>query len=176
MIRVCSIARLQEVVSTCGARHVVSLVRDDELITRERALLEKQGFDVAANHLWLQMDDIADAIDGLIAPGQEHVEKLVDFAQRWDRAAPMVVHCYAGISRSTAAAFIAACALSPGRDEKEIAVRLRRASPTAMPNTRLVKLGDTFLGRKGRMVEAVGLLGYPAVGAYEAAPFELKWD
>ncbi len=175
MIRVCSISRLQEVVGGCGARHVVSLVRDDELITRERALLEKQGIDVA-NHLWLQMDDIADTIDGLIAPGEEHVEKLVDFATRWDRAAPMVVHCYAGISRSTAAAFIAACALSPDCDEAEIAVRLRAASPTAMPNSRLVSLGDAFLKRKGRMIEAVNRLGMPKVGAYEAEPFELKWE
>jgi predicted protein tyrosine phosphatase len=174
MIRVCSISRLQDVVNKCGARHVVSLVRDDELITRERALLEKRGFDVS-NHLWLQMDDIADAIDGLIAPGEEHVERLVDFATRWDRAAPMVVHCYAGISRSTAAAFIAACALSPKQDEAEIAARLRDASPTATPNTRLVELGDAFLGRKGRMVRAVGKIGL-GIGAYEAEPFELKWD
>jgi predicted protein tyrosine phosphatase len=174
MIRVCSIARLQEIVDATGSRHVVSLVRDDELISRERALLEKRGFDVA-NHLWLQMDDIADAIDGLIAPGEEHVEKLVDFATRWDRTAPLVVHCYAGISRSTAAAFITACALSPKQDETEIAARLRAASPTATPNTRLVALGDAFLGRRGRMVKAVNRIGL-GIGAYEAEPFELKWD
>jgi predicted protein tyrosine phosphatase len=174
MIRVCSIARLQEVVNATGARHVVSLVRDDDLILRERVLLEKRGFDVA-NHLWLQMDDIAGEIDGLIAPGEQHVEQLVDFAARWDRAAPLVVHCYAGISRSTAAAFITACALSPKLDEVEIASRLRAASPTATPNARLVALGDAFLGRKGRMVKAVGTIGL-GVGAYEAEPFELKWD
>lgn len=174
MIRVCSISRLQDVVNTCGAQHVVSLVRDDELITRERALLEKRGFDIA-NHLWLQMDDIADTIDGLIAPGEEHVEKLVNFATRWDRSAPMVVHCYAGISRSTAAAFITACALAPEADESEIASRLRAASPTATPKTRLIALGDSFLGRNGRMVKAVNRIGL-GVGAYEAEPFELKWD
>jgi predicted protein tyrosine phosphatase len=174
MIRVCSISKLQEVVNSSGARHVVSLVRDDDLISRERILLEKSGFDIA-NHLWLQMDDIPDLMDGMIAPGAEHVEKLVDFATRWDRNAPMVVHCYAGISRSTAAAFIAACAISPEASEREIAANLRNASPTAMPNRRLVKLGDDFLGRKGRMVEAVGLIGDPVVAAYEAAPSELKW-
>lgn len=174
MIRVCSIAKLQEVVNATGSRHVVSLVRDDELIVRERRLLEKRGFDVA-NHLWLQMDDIADPIEGLIAPGEQHVQQLVDFAGRWDRATPLVVHCYAGISRSTAAAFITACALSPAADESEIAARLRAASPTATPNARLVALGDSFLGRRGRMVRAISRIG-PGIGAYEAEPFELKWD
>ena len=53
---------------------------------------------------------------------------------RWDRAQPLVVHCYAGISRSTAGAFITACALNPQRDETDDRAGAARASPTAMPN------------------------------------------
>ena len=70
-------------------------------------------------------------LDGYVLPGEEHVEKLVDFVTGWDRTAPIVVHCYAGISRSTAGAFIAACALNPKRDERMIARLIRDASPTA---------------------------------------------
>ena len=66
----------------------------------------------------------------------------------WDRAAPLLIHCFAGVSRSTAAAFIAACALSPRRDEGEIARALRAASPTATPNARLVALADATLGAR----------------------------
>jgi predicted protein tyrosine phosphatase len=100
---------------------------------------------------------------------------LVTFAKRWDRAQPLVVHCFAGISRSTAAAFISACALAPERDEEEIALRIRKASPTASPNPRLVALADSYLGRQGRMVRAVERIG-TGLPAYEAEPFELRWD
>jgi predicted protein tyrosine phosphatase len=103
------------------------------------------------------------------------VERLVKFATRWDRAQPLVVHCFAGISRSTAAAFISACALAPERDEAEIAMRIRNASPTASPNPRLVALGDAYLGRQGRMVKAVTRIGM-GQPAYEAEPFDLLWD
>jgi len=168
MIRICSLARLHETVAACNARHVVTLVRD------ENRLLRPPGVE-ADNHLWLQMDDIAEPVDGMIVPSEEHVERLVTFAKRWDRAQPMVVHCFAGISRSTAAAFISACALAPERDEAEIALRIRNASPTASPNPRLVALADSYLGRQGRMVRAVTRIG-TGQPAYEAEPFELRWD
>ncbi|HLL27977.1 MAG TPA: protein tyrosine phosphatase [Xanthobacteraceae bacterium] len=174
MIVVCSLSRLQETVEKSRARHVVTLVRDEELIKREREGLKNQGIR-PEDHLWLEMDDIADEMDGMIAPNEEHVERLLAFLDRWDRAQPMVVHCYAGISRSTAAAFVAACALSPGRDEAEIAARLRAASPTAYPNRRLVALADSHLGRGGRMSAAIETMGF-GVGAYEAEPFVLGLD
>lgn len=168
MIRVCSLARLNETVEACRARHVITLVRD------ESRLFRPQGIE-PDNHLWLQMDDIADPIEGMIAPNEGHVEQLVNFVHRWDKAQPLVVHCFAGISRSTAAAFIAACALAPKRDEAEIAMRLRAASPTATPNPRLVLLADDRLGRNGRMVRAVAQIGL-GLAAYEADPFELSVD
>lgn len=168
MIRVCSLARLNETVEACRARHVVTLVRDETRMFRPNGV-------EPGNHLWLQMDDIADPIDGLIAPNEEHVEQLIEFVHRWDRAQPLVVHCFAGISRSTAAAFIAACALGPERDEAEIASRLRAASPTATPNPRLVSLADARLGRQGRMARAIEQIGF-GLAAYEADPFELAVD
>lgn len=168
MIKVCSLARLNDTVTACSARHVVTLVRDESRIFRP------PGVD-PDNHLWLQMDDIADPIDGMIVPSEDHVDQLVKFVTRWDRAQPMVVHCFAGISRSTAAAFISACALAPERDEAEIALRIRKASPTASPNPRLVALGDAYLGRQGRMVKAVTRIGM-GQPVYEAEPFDLRWD
>jgi predicted protein tyrosine phosphatase len=168
MIKVCSLARLNDTVTACSARHVVTLVRDETRVFRP------PGID-PNNHLWLQMDDIADPIDGMIVPSETHVDRLVNFVTRWDRAQPLVVHCFAGISRSTAAAFISACALAPEREEAEIAMRIRNASPTASPNPRLVALGDAYLGRQGRMVKAVTRIGM-GQPAYEAEPFDLHWD
>ncbi len=173
-IIVCSLSRLQETVSQSGAQHVVTLVRDEQLIKREHEGLRRNGVE-PEDHLWLKMDDIADEMDGMIAPSEEHVEKLLAFLERWDRSQPLVVHCYAGISRSTAAAFIAACVISPDLDEAEIANRLRLASPTARPNIRLVAIADSYLGRNGRMVRAISQIGEGA-GTYEAEPFKLYLD
>src|SRR5207247_3204501 len=104
--------------------------------------------------------------------GPEHVEALIGFVTAWDRRRPLVVHCYAGISRSTAAAFIALCALSPERDERAIARELRAASPSAYPNRRLVRVADALLTRNGRMVAAVEGMGAAEL-ANEGTPFHI---
>ena len=82
------------------------------------------------------------------------------------------MHCYAGISRSTAAAFVSVCALNPASDEQAVAAALRRASPTATPNIRIVALADYLLVRSGRMVRAVEAIG-PGMVVPEAQPFRL---
>jgi predicted protein tyrosine phosphatase len=168
MIHVCSLARLHDTVTDTGARHIVTLIKDVSLVRRPECIPEP-------NHLLLDMDDISSPLDGYVLPGEDHVTKLVDFVTQWNRAAPLVVHCYAGISRSTAGALIAACALNPERDERTIARLIRDASPTAQPNLRLVALADDLLGRKGRMVKAVDNLG-PALSAYEGVPFRLDLE
>ena len=168
MIVVCSLARLSGIVREHRARHVVSLLRDGDKVFRPEG--------VGANdHLWLSMDDIADDIDGMVPPGEQHVTRLIEFLPRWDRKSPLVVHCFAGISRSSAAAFIAACHAEPKMDEGELARRIRAASPTASPNPRLVALADRYLGRDGRMVRAVTEIGRGHM-AYEAEPFAFSLD
>jgi predicted protein tyrosine phosphatase len=106
-------------------------------------------------------------------PGAAHLERLLGFVRAWNRAEPMVIHCFAGVSRSTAAAYIAACALEPGRDEFVLAKAIRAASPTASPNSRLVALADEALGRRGRMNEAIATIGRGEV-CFEGTPFTLE--
>jgi predicted protein tyrosine phosphatase len=165
MIHVCSLARLYDTVDETGARHIVTLLRLTDRVTRPRQIAPE-------NHLVLGVDDISMPIDGYTLPGEEHVGRLIDFVGAWDRQAPLVVHCFAGISRSTAGAFVAACALNPARDEREIAWALRRASRTAQPNARIVSVADRLLGRDGRMVHAIGCIG-PGQVAMEGDPFRL---
>jgi predicted protein tyrosine phosphatase len=173
MIHVCSLARLHETVAETGALHMVTLLKQTDRVERPRSVAE-------ANHLILGMDDIAAPMDGYITPAEEHVTRLIEFVRAWDRArsgraTPLVVHCYAGISRSTAGAYVAACALNPRRDELAIARELRRASVTATPNTRIVSLADHVLGRDGRMVAAIDAIGRGEM-AYEADPFRLDLE
>ena len=165
MIYVCSLARLHATVEQTGARHVVTMLKQIELVTRPPTI-------PAENHLHVSVDDIAEPMEGQIHPSEQHVAQLIDFVQRWPRTKPLVVHCYAGISRSTAAAFISACALAPHRDEASIARAIREASHTAYPNPLLVKLADRQLGRGGRMILAVEQIGRGTI-AFEGVPFRL---
>ena len=169
MIHVCSLARLHETVSATGASHVVSLITRTYPVDLPKEITPDR-------HLWLDLDDISAPLDGYILPQVHHVEQLLDFVRGWDRAQPLVVHCHAGISRSSAAAFAAACALAPHRDERAIALAVRRASPTALPNKRIVSIADLLLQRKGRMLDAVNAMS-PYTPCYtEALPFRIDID
>jgi predicted protein tyrosine phosphatase len=165
MIHVCSLARLYATVEETRARHIVTLLRLVDRVQRPTHILEE-------NHLILPMDDIVSPQDGYTVPGEEHVLRLVKFVKGWDRSTPMVVHCFAGISRSTGAAFVAACALNPERDEEEIARAIRKGSRTAQPNSRIVSIADRLLRRDGRMIRAVESIG-PGEAATEGHPFRL---
>ena len=168
MIHVCSLARLHETVEETGALHVVSLIGGEASVERPRAIL-------AENHLWLRLHDISSPLDGYVMPDERHIADLLSFVRRWDRSAPLIVHCYAGISRSTASAFASVCALNPHRSEDSIAQALRLASPTATPNIRIVSLADRLLGRDGRMVAAIETIGR-GVLATEGMPFRLDLE
>ncbi len=165
MIYVCSLARLHQTVEETGARHIITLLKDISLVERPPTVDAK-------NHLHIDVDDINCPVDGYSHPCEDHVARLMHFVTSWDRSAPMVIHCYAGISRSTASAYAAACALNPGRDEMAIAQEMRRASRTAMPNSLIVSLADRILERQGRMIAAIEAIG-PGDMAYEADPFSL---
>ncbi|MDQ0470533.1 tyrosine phosphatase family protein [Labrys wisconsinensis] len=162
-IHVCSLARLEAVVAETGARHLVTLINAATPVTRPASISP-------ANHLFLGMNDIPEPMEGHVAPGEEHLEQLLAFLAGWDRTSPLVVHCWAGVSRSTAAAYVAACALDPARDEMEAALALRRASPTATPNPRIVALADARLNRGGRMIAAIAAIGRGA-DCHEGTPF-----
>lgn len=124
------------------------------------------------HHLKLAFDDIEAPQQDMDPPKPEHVEKLIGFIQDWDREAPVLIHCWAGVSRSSASAFITACLHNPEADEFEIAKAMRKASKTAKPNRRLIRFADELLGRDGRMMEAVESMG-AHVYTEEAIPFSI---
>ena len=168
MIHVCSLAALPETVRLTGASHVLTVMGNVDQVQRPDSVL-------AANHLKVSMDDITEPMDGFVAPSQAHIEQVLTFVRGWDRGAPLVIHCYAGVSRSTASAFAAACALNPHRDEMTIARQIRAASPIASPNRLIVSLADQALGRQGRMLRALDNIG-PATMMVEGKPFRVELD
>ena len=149
-LHVCSLALIAETVAKTGAR--ASLLSPGTEVERPTAIHPER-------HLYLAVSDIVEPMEGHVLPEAAHLDEL------WRLSAPGTArrhcrfHCFAGVSRSTAAAYIAACALAPERDEFAIARALRAASPTASPNARLVALADDALGRRGRMNEAIAEIG-----------------
>lgn len=159
----CPLSQVDKAARLSGARHMISLIGAHHEVERPAAI-------PCENHLHLGFNDISEPIAGMIAPGAQHIEQLIVFARMWDKNTPLLVHCWAGISRSTAAVFAIACLHRPEADEFEIAEDLRIASPSATPNRLLVRHADELLGRSGRMVEAVERIGRGA-DAYEGDLF-----
>ncbi|HEY1944396.1 MAG TPA: tyrosine phosphatase family protein [Roseiarcus sp.] len=165
-IHVCPLALIGETVERTGARTLVTLLNPDTVVVRPAAIAVER-------HLYIGVADIIEETPGHVLPIHSHIRELLEFVATWDREAPLLIHCFAGVSRSTAAAYISACALAPHRDEAEIALALRAASPTATPNGRLIALADAALGREGRMSRAIESIGR-GQECFEGIPFALE--
>ena len=164
MIIVCGLYVAQTQIDVHGAKSVIGI------LSPEMPHPEYTGID---RHLKLTFNDINSDTQGLISPRIADAKRLITFIENWDQKQPMLIHCWAGISRSTASAFAALCILRPNSDEMELAQELRTASPSATPNKMITSQVDQLLGRKGRMLNAVESIGRGA-NAYEGKPFILK--
>lgn len=142
-----------EMAARHGAREMITLIA-------EQHSFHRPGIIDPLRHLSLAVNDIAFAgKDGLVAPQESHVAEIAAFARAWDQTSPLLIHCWMGVSRSPAAALIAALAANPDLDDAELAQNLRRASPQATPNSRLIEFGDAHLARSGRLISAVKAIG-----------------
>ena len=164
-IVVSPLSRLAESATRFGARDMVTLINIGTPVMRPLEIAEDR-------HLFLGFNDIIEPMEGMTLPAADHIESLLAFGKRWDRQAPLLIHCFAGISRSTAGAYITALSLNPALDEAALAQALRRNAPSATPNTRLIALADDILGRRGRMVDAINAIGR-GEEAFEGTPFIL---
>jgi predicted protein tyrosine phosphatase len=167
MIVVCSLRAAQEQLVLHQAKSAISILAPPTEHPVFHGLRK-------TDHLCLSFHDVAAVTPGLNAPGKKDMDLLLDFLEAWDQTRPMLIHCWAGISRSTASAYIANCLFEPDRDEEELAWLLREASPSATPNPMLIKLADAALGREGRMIRAIDNIGR-GEDAFEGAPFKLEF-
>lgn len=150
-IYVCPLSIAPQMARINKVSHVVSLL---DPLTPFPVIEE-----VGERHLCIEVHDIEDNEDGMDPLCELRTKRIIEFVSGWDRKQPILIHCYAGISRSTATAYITACAQNPGADEEEIALALRGASDSASPNRRFVAMADAELGRCGRMSRAIDRIG-----------------
>lgn len=152
MIFVCPVSLVDHAIKEHVPSHLISLLDPAYMIDTP------QNFD-SRNHHKVHINDITETEDGKIAPGESHVAELIDFVSDWNRQAPLLIHCWAGISRSTAAAFITMCMNNEIGEELALARRLREKAAHAQPNKRIIALADDLLKREGRMVDAINAIG-----------------
>jgi predicted protein tyrosine phosphatase len=106
--------------------------------------------------LRLRFHDIIEAQPGWIAPERWDVELLLAFSRELGRSQPthLLIHCHAGVSRSTAAATLVLSQLHPDWAAEQALREVVRLRPRAWPNLRILELGDDVLGRRGEIVKA----------------------
>ena len=163
---VCALANLVDEVRRHRPDGVVSLLSPDQ---------PEPSVAGDPPRLVLRFNDISEPKDGLVAPDAEAIIRLLNFCSAFQSDAVVLMHCWMGVSRSPAAAFILGCALTPEAPERDVARALRRAAPSATPNPFLVRLADRHLGRNGRMIDAIEEIGRGR-DARRGTPFELDTD
>src|SRR5918993_739717 len=86
---------------------------------------------------------------------EEDVRQIISLAEQLhSESGTLLIHCEAGVSRSTATALIMyACWLGQGREDEAMR-RVISQRPIAIPNRRMVALADRFLGLDGRLLQA----------------------
>ncbi len=164
-IHVSSLGNLRGVANMLPAYHLLTLLSPsagDDSTLQELTPVRR---------LHLAFHDVMEDRPDFIAPNHETVLAILDFGRHWMHDVPMLIHCWAGISRSSAAAYMLACDDNPGL-ESDIADELRRRAPFATPNRLMVALADDMLGRQGRMVDAIDRIGRGA-DAFEGTPYQL---
>jgi predicted protein tyrosine phosphatase len=167
-IIVCPLSKVQQLVAAHTPERVVSLLDPD-------FDFPELGSMYLDRHLRLHLHDVHGCAPAQVVPAPKHIDQLLAFLGKWQRSSPLLIHCRAGIGRSTAAAFIAACLHNQNVDERTIALELRRVSPLARPNQALIELADAAMGRDGRMTRAIEETGRNLEwhGVDENLPFEL---
>ena len=166
-LHVCPLSGLSALAATLGSFHLLTLLSPDHAGEHHRDLAHDK-------HLQLSFHDIIEAKPHLVAPDIAIMQAIVDFG-RGAADKRMLIHCWAGISRSSAAAYVIACDRNPGF-ESDIADELRRRAPSVTPNRLMIEIADDLLGRHGRMVAAIARIGRGA-DAFEGETYRLplRW-
>jgi predicted protein tyrosine phosphatase len=109
----------------------------------------------------LHFNDAIESSADIQLPRPEHVEDILAFGRAFQRdrtarpEAHLLIHCHAGISRSTAAMASLLAQAHPEETEEGIFERLVAIRPQAWPNSLMIGFADDALARGGRLVAAL---------------------
>lgn len=151
-IAVSSLDKLPDAMSKIRATHVASLIDPSQR-------LPVLGIP-PAHHFVRRFEDLEDASHPL-APRLQDVADLLDFGRRLGAGDRLVVHCFGGICRSSAAA-LAILVQAMGADDDALAAarkRLRQIAPRAIPNMLIAQLADRLLNCGGRLEKIADEIG-----------------
>ncbi len=148
--------------SARGVTHVLSIL--DPCWPEPTAF---EGFDPHFRATF-RFNDAIEPEPGVVLPEKADVEKILAFGRRdAGDERHLLIHCHAGISRSTAAMLMILAQAHPDETEDAVVGRLLKIRPQAWPNSRMVAFADEVLGREGRLIAAVTRI---YVGRLEAEP------
>ncbi len=151
-------------ISVCGVDELLSFA--EHRVSHVLSILDPGQPEPAAlaafpahARLDLRFHDIIEERAGEIAPMASDVDLLLAFGRDLEaepkERAHLLVHCHAGISRSTASMVLLLAQARPDKPAGVVVDEVVRIRPRAWPNLRIVKLGDTLLKREGALVSAV---------------------
>jgi predicted protein tyrosine phosphatase len=109
----------------------------------------------------MHFNDAIEPGPGIELPQARHVEEILAFGNTFQRdlaarrEAHLLIHCHAGISRSTAAMTALLTQADPEETEERIFERLVAIRPKAWPNSLMIGFADNLLGRGGRLTAAL---------------------
>ncbi|MGE0109549.1 MAG: hypothetical protein AB7S81_07305 [Bdellovibrionales bacterium] len=131
-----------------GARTVISLLE-----TKYKGFLPQ--IENVSHHVFFIEDSIKDVPDGM----EDTVHKIIQLGQRWKEEGTFqktLVHCYGGVSRSTAAAYVLLCSCFPNIEEKQLfQIVTQKLTHKPLPNPLIAQLADTYLNAEGRILAPV---------------------
>src|ERR1700677_2369983 len=155
-----------------GVTHVLSILDPD--------WVEPPAFQAFAPHarVTLYFHDAIEPGPGIILPEVADVEAILGFGRDLgDDLGHLLIHCHAGISRSTAAMAMILAQAFPQLSEGAIVERLFAIRPQAWPNSRMIGFADELLGRAGRFMAAVtGIYARRLAGRPELAETMRRLD
>ena len=152
-VSVCGVGELPDF-ATHGVTHVVSLWDGFEAENPEPRMRLDAIFPGAQVHFGF-FNDVFSEFAGSYGPRRSAVREILDFTTSLGAGDYLLIHCAAGISRSTAIAFATLCHRAGPGFESDCFLALRRIRPSASPNPLIVEFADDLLGRNGAMIETI---------------------
>ncbi len=160
-ITVCGIEEL-DLHGTAGITHVLSILDPDYPVPEAFA-----GF-AAHEKLELRFNDVIEPSPTTLPPNESHIRQLLDFGRAIGPGDNLLVHCHAGVSRSTASMALILAQAMPQHSAAEVLAEVLRIRGRAWPNLRMVEMGDPMLDRGGALVAALH-------GVYRSQIVERPW-